>query len=377
EASTTGEIIQKEGFPPMQKPAQAMSSLAVFDVVYYGGDCNSGSKTIAVNLPNDETIQENFGTRRSQLKNTMKAKFEHIVVPISKVVIAPEQQKNITFDAFFNNVMFHEVAHGLGVKYVVSKTGTTNAAENNGGEKTIREALGVHYSALEECKADVLGLYMVTELFDKKELGGKLDDYYVTFVASVFRSVRFGASSAHGKANMITFNTLLERGAIAYTANANGGYYTVNVAKMRSAIAGLAGALLQVQGDGDPAKAADMLQSMGVIREGLAADLKRIEVASIPVDLVFDQGISTLGLDKYFEDPEVKMREWAKQQQQRGGMNGNGMNGNGMGMPGGPGNGSNGMGNPPTGAPPMGKPGQPPMPPAPPAGTNPPSNGKK
>jgi hypothetical protein len=170
---------------------------------------------------------------------------------------------------------------------------------------------------------------------------------------------------------------LLERGAIAYTANANGGYYTVNVAKMRSAIAGLAGALLQVQGDGDPAKAADMLQSMGVIREGLAADLKRIEAASIPVDLVFDQGISTLGLDKYFEDPEVKMREWAKQQQQRGGMNGNGMNGNGMGMPGGPGNGSNGMGNPPTGAPPMGKPGQPPMPPAPPAGTNPPSNGKK
>lgn len=374
DASAAGEIIQKDGFPPMQKPAQAMSSLAVFDVVYYGGDCNSGSKTIAVNLPNDETIQENFGTRRSQLKNTMKAKFDHIVVPISKLVIAPEQQKHITFDAFFNNVMFHEVAHGLGVKYVVSGSDKSNASDKS--SKTIREALGVHYSALEECKADVLGLYMVTELFDKKELGGKLDDYYVTFVASVFRSVRFGASSAHGKANMITFNTLLERGAIVYSASSTGGYYTVNVAKMRSAIAVLAGSLLQVQGDGDPVKAADMLQSMGNIREGLAADLNRIEAAAIPVDLVFDQGISTLGLDKYFDDPEVKMREWAKQQKQRGGMNG-GMNGNGMGMPGGPGTGPNGLGNPPTGAPPMGKPGQPPVPPAPPAGNNPPAKVKK
>jgi len=352
--ASTGEIIQKEGFPPMQKPAQPMSQLAVFDVVYYGGDCNSGSKTIAVNLPNDETIQENFGTRRSQLKNTMKAKFDHIVVPISKVVIAPEQQKHITFDAFFNNVMFHEVAHGLGVKYVVS-----DKSVSEGNSKTIREALGVHYSALEECKADVLGLYMVTELFDKKELGGQLDDYYVTFVASVFRSVRFGASSAHGKANMITFNTLLERGAIKYS---NNGYYTVNVGAMRSVIAVLAGALLQVQGDGNPAKAADMLSSLGVIQEGLSADLKRIEAASIPVDLVFDQGIATLGLEKYFEDPEVKMREWAKQQQKRGGFNGGGMDGMGNpgGMPGmgGPG-GAPGMGNPPAG-----KPGQAPVPPA-------------
>ncbi len=351
---STGEIIQKEGFPPMQKPAQPMSQLAVFDVVYYGGDCNSGSKTIAVNLPNDETIQENFGTRRSQLKNTMKAKFDHIVVPISKVVIAPEQQKHITFDAFFNNVMFHEVAHGLGVKYVVS-----DKSVSEGNSKTIREALGVHYSALEECKADVLGLYMVTELFDKKELGGQLDDYYVTFVASVFRSVRFGASSAHGKANMITFNTLLDRGAIKYS---NKGYYTVNVGVMRSVIAVLAGSLLQVQGDGNPVKAADMLSSLGVIREGLSADLKRIEAASIPVDLVFDQGISTLGLEKYFEDPEVKMREWAKQQQKRGGFNGGGMDGMGNpgGMPGmgGP-SGAPGMGNPPAG-----KPGQAPVPPA-------------
>ena len=370
DGASSGEIIQKDGFPPLQKPSQPMSQLAVFDAVYYGGDCNSGSKTIAVNLPNDETIQENFGTRRSQLKNTMRAKFEHIVVPISKVVIAPEQQKNITFDAFFNNVMFHEVAHGLGVKYVVPTAGNSANSSSNGG-KTIREALGVHYSALEECKADVLGLYMVTELFDKKELGGELDDYYVTFVASVFRSVRFGASSAHGKANMITFNTLLDRGAIGYTASSTGGYYTVNVTKMRSVISVLAGVLLQVQGDGDPAKAADMLSSLGNIKEGLAADLRRIEAASIPVDLVFDQGISTMGLDKYFEDPEVKMREWAKQQ--RGGMNGG--NGNNPGMPGGPGMGPNGLGNTPEGNPPMGKPGQTPVPPA--GGVKPPTPGKK
>jgi len=371
DGTNTGEIIQKEGFPPMLKPSQPMSQLAVFDAVYYAGDCNSGSKTIAVNLPNDETIQEHFGTRRSQLKNTMQAKFEHIVVPISKLLIAPNQQKHITFDAFFNNVMFHEVAHGLGVKFVVSTSGKSINSDNNGGGKTIREALGVHYSALEECKADVLGLYMVTELYDKKELGGTLDDYYVTFVASVFRSVRFGASSAHGKANMITFNTLLKSNAISYVNSSTGGYYTVNVQEMRNAIKTLAGLLLTVQGNGDPAKAEEMLLTMGVIPEGLAADLKRIEAASIPVDLVFEQGISTLGLDKYFEDPEVKMREWAKQQ--RGGMNGGNPNGNGMN--GGPGMGPNGLGNPPNGGPSLGKPGQVPVPPA--GGVTPPTPGKK
>ena len=344
--------MNEPGFPPMDGMHKPMSQLAVFDVVYYGGDCNSGSKTIAVNLPNDERIQKNFGTRRSQLKNTMQAKFENMVVPISQRVILPSQQKHITFNAFFSNVMFHEVAHGLGIKNVV-----------NNPKLTVREALGADYSAIEECKADVLGLYMVTQLFDKKELEGSLDDYYVTFVASVFRSVRFGAASAHGKANMITFNTLLQRGAIAVEekgkAQEDGGaekrWYKVDVEKMRQVISDLAAELLILQGNGDMTAVTAMLDGRGVIGAPLQMDIKRIETAGIPVDLVFDQGIETLGLTKFYKPlPEMKM-------QNMGGKGKPGMGGPGQGGQGGPG-GPGGMGGPGQGGPGMGAPGQPNIP---------------
>lgn len=281
------EMIEEPGFPPMPKPAKALSQLAVFDAVYYAGDCNSGSKTIAVNLPNDETIQKYFGTRRSQLKNTMRAKFENMVMPISKKLIVSEQQSNITFDAFFNNVMFHEVAHGLGVKNVVKSS--------NGKIITVREALGATYSAIEECKADVLGLFMVTKLHEKGELTGNLDDYYVTFVASVFRSVRFGASSAHGKANMITFNTLVKNGSVVKTSKG----YKVDVVKMKQAISDLASELLMWQGNGDKAVVQSVLDTRGVIGVELQKDLDVLSKANIPVDIVFEQGIDVLGLQRF------------------------------------------------------------------------------
>lgn len=281
------EIIEIEGFPPVEKPEKPMSQLAVFDAIYYAGDCNSGSKTIAVNLPNHEVIQEYFGTRRSQLKNTMKAKFDEIVIPISEKVIHPSQRKKINFNSFFSNVMFHEVAHGLGIKNVIENP-----------DQTVREALGATYSAIEECKADVLGLYMVTKLIDMKELEGDLEDYYVTFVASVYRSVRFGASSAHGKANMITFNTLLKSGCLENTSKG----IKVDISKMRKAIEGLAAELLHLQGDGDLAGVEKMLMERGKIGESLKAQLDILNAANIPVDIVFDQGIHTLGLDKYAEE---------------------------------------------------------------------------
>lgn len=277
-------VIEIPGYPPLEKPSKPLSSLAVFDVVYYGGDCNAGSKTIAVNLPNDEVLQQYFGTRRSQLKNTMKAKFEEIVVPISDKLIVANQRKNIKFDAFFNNVMFHEVAHGLGVKNVVNQP-----------EKTVREALGATYSAIEECKADVLGLYMVTKLFEKGELPGKLDDYYVTFVASVFRSVRFGASSAHGKANMITFNTLMRNGCVKKSSKG----YEVDVNAMKLAIEKLAAELLKLQGDGDVVGVQKMLLDRATVSADLKSDLLVLSTANIPVDLIFDQGIETLGLQRF------------------------------------------------------------------------------
>ncbi len=272
------------GFPPLIKPKAPQSQLAVFDAVYYGGDCNAGSKTIAVNLPNDEVIQQYWGTRRSQLKNTMKAKFDEIVMPISKEIIHKSQRKNIHFDAFFNNVMFHEVAHGLGIKNLVNEP-----------NKTVREALGPEYSAIEECKADVLGLYMVTALNEAGVLKGNIDDFYITFVASVYRSVRFGASSAHGRANMITFNTLMNSGCLERT---NKGLL-VNVKKMRVAIRDLGSELLVLQGDGDLEGVKKMLTERGGIDAALQTELNQIQTKKIPVDIVFDQGISVLGLDRF------------------------------------------------------------------------------
>ena len=153
------------------------SDLNAYDVIYYSGDCNAGSKTIAINLPNDEEVQLKKGSRRLQLKNTMRAKFDLILVPIANLLIVPEQRKHITFNAFFSNTMFHEVAHGLGIKNTINGKGRVR--------ENLREAAG----ALEEGKADILGLYMVTELFNSGQLTeGELEDYYVTFMASVFRS---------------------------------------------------------------------------------------------------------------------------------------------------------------------------------------------
>lgn len=264
-----------------EKVSNSQSQLAVFDAVFYAGDANAGSKTIAVNLPNDETLQKEYGTRRSQLKNVMKAKFDNIVVPISQQIIDPTQRANVTWDAFFNDVMFHEVAHGLGIKNTVTNKGT------------VHDALGSNHDAIEECKADVLGLWMVTQMVKKGELKGKLDDYYVTFVTSVFRSVRFGASNAHGQANMITFNTLLENNAI--TRNSRG-WYKVDVAKMRETIEKLAGNLLVYQGNGDAVAVQKFMDSKAVVGKQLGHDLDTINNAGIPKDLIFEQGLGVLGL---------------------------------------------------------------------------------
>lgn len=272
------------GFPPLIAPREPQSQLAVFDAVYYGGDCNAGSKTIAVNLPNDEIIQQYWGTRRSQLKNTMKAKFDAIVMPISKEMIHKSQRKNINFDAFFNNVMFHEVAHGLGIKNLVSDP-----------TKTVRDALGADYSAIEECKADVLGLYMVTSLNEAGVLKGNLDDFYVTFVASVYRSVRFGASSAHGRANMITFNTLMQKGCLERSPKG----MKVNVGLMKIAIRELAAELLHLQGDGDRTAVTKILTERGSIDPSLDLELKAIQKKKIPVDIVFEQGVKVSGLERF------------------------------------------------------------------------------
>ena len=276
----------QEGLPVdeayKQETPGSDADLNAYDVIYYAGHSNAGSKTIAINLPNDERVQLAKGTRRLQLKNAMQAKFDHILKPISEVLIAPEQREHITFNAFFANTMFHEVAHGLGIKNTITDKGT------------VRAALKEHASALEEGKADILGLYMVQSLLEKGEITeGILEDYYVTFMAGIFRSVRFGASSAHGKANMIRFNYFATMGAFDRNED---GLYSVNMDKMSEAVSSLSELILTLQGNGDYDGVAELVADKGIIKPQLEADLARLKAASIPVDIVFKQGKSQLGL---------------------------------------------------------------------------------
>lgn len=257
------------------------SQLAAFDVVYYAGDGNSGGKTIAVNLPNDEQIQQKKGTRRSQLKNAMRAKFDQIMVPISEELIDQSQRNHLSFDAFFTNVMFHEVAHGLGIKSTVT------------GKGYVREALQEQYSWLEEGKADILGLYMVSSLLKKGELKGDIKDYYTTFMAGILRSVRFGAGAAHGKANMLCFNYFNSKGAFERTEAGN---YKVNYNKFEFAMNELSNKILTLQGNGDKSVVEKLQKEMAVIHTELQSDLDRLGKKGIPVDVVFEQGIEVLGL---------------------------------------------------------------------------------
>ncbi len=256
------------------------ADLAAYDVVYYGGDCNMASKTIAINLPNDERVQLQKGTRKLQLKNAMKAKFDKIVVPISKVLVAPEARQNVKFDAFFANVMFHEVAHGLGIKNTLDGSGT------------VRHALKEQYSALEEAKADILGLFLVTKLHEMGEYTNTtLEENYTTFMAGIFRSVRFGAASAHGKANMIEFNYLAKEGAFNRDEN---GLYSIDFPKMKLAVEKLGGAILTAQGNGDYEFVKNWIATDGVIKPELQADLDKLAGCGIPKDIVYNMGMEYL-----------------------------------------------------------------------------------
>ena len=261
------------------------ADLNAYAAIYYGGNANVGAKTIAINLPNDEQVQLAKGTRRLQLENVIRAKFDAILLPIAKELIAKDQLDNVTFDAFFEDTMFHEVAHGLGIKHTLD------------GKGTVSEALKEYSSNFEEGKADVLGLYMIDALSQRGELDkDALMDSYVTFLAGMLRSVRFGASDAHGKANMIRFNFFADRGAFV---RGEDGRYRVDFDKMRQAVDALSAKLLTVQGDGDYAEARRMTETLGVVKPQLAKDLARLQSAGIPVDVRFEQGLDVLGLAPY------------------------------------------------------------------------------
>jgi hypothetical protein len=252
------------------------SELNAYDVVYVSGDANAGAKTIAINLPNDEEVQLKKGARRLQLKNAMRAKFDRILVPIARELIVSEQLAHVTFDAFFENVMFHEVAHGLGIKNTIN------------GRGTVRESLKERYSSLEEGKADILGLYMVRQLRVQNELTtGRMEDNFVSFLASIFRSVRFGGASAHGRANIAALNFLERRGA--FTRDAATGRFRVNFERMQQAMDALSQTILTLQGTGDYEGVGAFQSEYGTMSSTLKADLARLNAKGIPVDIVYEQ----------------------------------------------------------------------------------------
>ena len=254
------------------------SQLNAYEVIYYAGDCNAGAKTIAINLPNDEEVHLAKGSRRLQLKNAMRAKFDHILLPISELLIAEDQRNRINFDAFFANTMFHEVAHGLGIKNTLDGSGT------------VREALQDLTSALEEAKADILGLHLLGSLSDTGQLpSGELEDNYVTFLAGFFRSIRFGASSAHGIANTLSFNFFKQHEA--FSRDSDSGAYRVNPNKMKFAVDALSEKIIRLQGDGNYELAKAFIDEFSASGEQLRLDLAQIERTDIPVDIVFEQGL--------------------------------------------------------------------------------------
>ena len=250
------------------------SDLNVYDAIYYAGDCNAGSKTIAINLPNDERVHAAKGARRLQLYNSMMAKFNKIVVPIGDVLMDPSQVEYLSADAFFWNVTFHEVAHGLGVKQTVN------------GKGSVDEAMGDQKTSWEEAKADILGLFMVSKLIDMGEITDiTKEESIATFIAGIVRSVRFGSASSHGKANMMCFNYMEDHGA--FTRNAEG-KYVIDFAKAEEVIDSWSALILETQATGNYEFAKKYAAENASIRETLAAEVALVNNAGIPRDIALD-----------------------------------------------------------------------------------------
>jgi len=253
------------------------SDIGVYDAIYYAGDCNAGSKSIAINLPNDKKVNELKGSRKLMLKNSMKAKFDKILTKIAKCIYINEELINkVTFDAFFQNVMFHEIAHGLGI----SKTIKSNIL--------VTEALKEYNSIIEEAKADILGLYALTYLSENNFIQDiNLENNYITFITNIFRSIRFGLASAHGKANAIIFNYFVEKGVIKFDPKFN---INIDLTNIKDVIKELTSTILILQGDGDYEKVKQFVNMYSKIDYNLLITLIKIAENNIPRDIHFIQG---------------------------------------------------------------------------------------
>lgn len=242
------------------------SPMSVVNQVYAAGDGDHGVKTAAFNLPNDERVITQKGSKRVMLKNVQKAKFESVLVPISGKVLAAEFRGDVRFDAFFTHILAHEMGHGIGPQRLV-------------GGSTPRQELKEHYSALEEAKADMLGLFILQHFADKGYWPVNERELYTTFLASSFRTLRFGLNEAHGKGMAIQFNYLMDAGAFVHGRNG----WRVEVGKVRAAVRELAGMVLEIEATGDYAAAGELLDRLGVMRPEVAETLESI--GDVPVDI--------------------------------------------------------------------------------------------
>lgn len=248
------------------------SPIRVVNVVFSSGEGNSGVQTAAFNLPNDEKVVNEKGSKRVMLKNTQEAKFQKTLIPISKVVLSKADQANISFEAFFTHVLMHELMHGLGPQQI----------KVDGKDTTVRQQLKEQYSTIEEAKADISGLWALQYLVDKGVIDKSIEQtMYKTFLASIFRSVRFGINESHGRGVAIQFNYLMDEGAILFDKKTS--TFSINIAKIKNAVRKLTSEILTLQAEGSYEKAKAMREKLGVIRPEMQAGLNKLK--GVPVDI--------------------------------------------------------------------------------------------
>jgi hypothetical protein len=275
-ARLSGELQDIEDHLPMDPAWRnprlgALAPIRVVNEIFAAGDGRRGVTTAAFNLPNDERILREKGAKRVMLKNLQEAKFEKVLLPISKVAVLPADGRRVSFDAFFTHILMHELVHGLGPHGLERPTGRT----------TVREQLGSQYAAIEEAKADVVGLFALHRLVDRGVLPKELErTMYATFLASSFRSIRFGVNEAHGRGVALQLNWFLDQGAVVVGKD---GRFAVVDGKIRAAVESLSREILTIQANGDAAGAKALLDRMGVVRPPVAKVLERLR--GIPVDV--------------------------------------------------------------------------------------------
>jgi hypothetical protein len=249
----------------------ALSPMVVVNEIFCAGDANHGVQTAAYNLPNDERVTREKGSKRVMLKNVQDAKFAKTLVPISQLVLVPNERKNLSFDAFFTHIVMHELMHGLGPHDVTV----------NGKQSTVREELKETYSALEEAKADISGLFALQFLIDKGVIDKSVEkSLYVTYLASSFRTLRFGTSEAHGLGMAVQVNYLLDQGGFVVNRD---GTFAVNPDKIKAGVEGLTRDIMTLQAEGNYAKAKEMTEKLGGVRPEIQKAIDRMN--KIPVDI--------------------------------------------------------------------------------------------